>query len=110
MLSAEALNLIKKQAESETKPKSKIIYIEIGIGFNYGSVMVGSTGNKEAIKELNKELGWTFRNLSTSDATMMYCTSQELKNAATAISIAEIIKKDLKGKGFEVESRQKTYK
>jgi hypothetical protein len=110
MLSAEALNLIKKQAGSETKPKPKSIHIEIGIGFNYGSVMVGSTGNKEAIEELNKELGWTFRSGRTSDETMMYCTGQEFKDAATAISIAEIIKKDLKGKGFEVKSRQKTYK
>jgi hypothetical protein len=108
MLDQKTLNKIKNQ--SRVPQSSQIIHIEIGNGFAYGAVTIGSTGNKQAIQELSDELGWTFRSGGTQNANMMYRTGEEFKDGQTAISIASTIKADLESKGFQVKTEQKTYR
>ena len=103
MLDQKTLNEIKNQ--SRVPQSSQIIHIEIGNGFAYGDVTIGSMGNKQVIKELSDELGWTFRSVG-----MMCRTGEEFKDGQTAISIASIIKAALESKGFRVASETTAYK
>lgn len=108
MLSPEALDQIKQTA----KPKPQIIHIEIGNGFVYSSVMIGSIDNQQVIQDISNDLGWDFKSGGTiTDLPhLLYRTEQKFENGTTAINIANIIKTDLESKGFEIKSKTKAYR
>lgn len=108
MLSTESLNEIKKQAS--VTEKSRIVFIEIGNGFDYGSVTVGSANNQQVIQDLSTQLEWVFKKDGTQNINMMYRTGCEFKNGEAAKAIAGIIKRDLESNGFQVQTETKAYR
>jgi hypothetical protein len=109
MLSSHALNAIKQHSEP-AKPDPQIIHIEIGNGFAYGSVTIGSIGNKQIIEDLSKQLEWKYQEGGTQNKNMMYRTGQEFKDGFNAIAVGNVIKSDLEGKGFVVQLETKAYR
>lgn len=109
MLSIESLNAIKQQSESANQ-KSKTIYIEIGSGFAYGSVTIGSASDKETIRGLADQLEWIYKEGATENKNMMYRTNSKFEDGKHAIAVGNVIENDLKGKGYQVKSEVKTYR
>jgi hypothetical protein len=109
MLSSHALNAIKQHSEP-TKPDPQVIHIEIGNGFAYGSVTIGSPSNKQAIKDLSIQLEWRYQEGGTQNKNMMYRTGQEFKDGFNAIAVGNVIKSELESKGFTVQLETKAYR
>ena len=108
MLSPKSLATIKQQ--TEPAKKSDAIYMEVGNGFAYGEVAIGSATSKDVIKELAGQLEWTFREGGTANSNMIYRTGQEFKDGFNAMTVAKVIKEDLESKGYQVVFDTETFR
>jgi len=108
MLDPKTLEQI-KQTSTAAQQVPKVIAIEIGIGFRFGKVVVGSPTEKELIKDLSTQLEWDYKEGGTTDVEVMYRTLCEFKNPEDAVSVGDAIKRDLTSKGYQIKSKDKTY-